>query len=59
MGKSLNKVSFRRKITLMDLLEAIPGQFKTAGARRPAQLYRLKKILRQQLQLLDRGLWIV
>jgi 8-oxo-dGTP diphosphatase len=56
MGEALNKVSFRRKITEMDMLEAIPGEFETAGAHRPAQLYRLKKIFKQQLQLLDRGL---
>ncbi|MDB5762022.1 MAG: hypothetical protein JWQ21_1017 [Herminiimonas sp.] len=56
MGESINKVSFRRKITEMDMLEAIDGQFEAAGAHRPAQLYRLKLAFKQQLQLLERGL---
>jgi 8-oxo-dGTP diphosphatase len=56
MGEAINKVSFRRKITEMDMLEAVEGQFASAGAHRPAQLYRLKPAFRQQLQLLERGL---
>lgn len=56
MGEAMNKVSFRRKITEMDMLEAIDGQFESAGAHRPAQLYRLKPFFRKQLQLLERGL---
>ncbi|MES2264527.1 MAG: NUDIX domain-containing protein [Pseudomonadota bacterium] len=56
MGEALNKVSFRRKMTEMDMLDAIDGEFATAGAHRPAQLYRLKPAFRQQLQLLQRGL---
>ncbi|SFI33641.1 ADP-ribose pyrophosphatase YjhB, NUDIX family [Collimonas sp. OK307] len=56
MGEPINKVSFRRKITEMDMLEAIEGKFEAAGAHRPAQLYRLKSKFKQQLQLLERGL---
>jgi 8-oxo-dGTP diphosphatase len=56
MGEAINKVSFRRKMTEMDMLEPIEGQFEAAGAHRPAQLYRLKPAFKQQLQLLERGL---
>ena len=53
---ALNKVSFRRKISEMDMLEPISGEFETTGAHRPAQLYRLKDFFKRQLQLIDRGL---
>ena len=56
MGESLNKVSFRRKIAEMDVLEALEGRFEEAGAHRPAQLYRLTPEWREQLMLLERGL---
>lgn len=56
MDEALNKVSFRRKITEMDILEPVPGQFDTAGAHRPAQLYRLRPAFRQRLMTLERGL---
>ncbi len=56
LGEALNKVSFRRKITEMDMLEQVDGQFAAAGAHRPAQLYRLKTAFRQRLMLLERGL---
>ena len=56
MGEALNKVSFRRKMTEMAMLEPIEGQFGAAGAHRPAQLYRLKPELRERLTLLERGL---
>jgi ADP-ribose pyrophosphatase YjhB (NUDIX family) len=55
MGEALNKVSFRRKMTEMAMLEEV-GRFEPAGAHRPAQLYRLKPEFRQQLTLLERGL---
>lgn len=56
MGEPINKVSFRRKIAEMDMLDPLEGQFESAGAHRPAQLYRLKKVFKQRLQLLNRGL---
>ncbi len=55
MGEGLNKVSFRRKIAEMDVLEPLEGQFEE-GAHRPAQLYRLKQEWRDQPMLLERGL---
>ncbi|MGB0129293.1 MAG: NUDIX domain-containing protein [Rhodocyclaceae bacterium] len=56
MGEPLNKVSFRRKVDEMGILEPLTGQFEAAGAHRPAQLYRLKAEFREQLSLLERGL---
>ncbi len=56
MGEPLNKVSFRRKMTEMDMLEPVEGQLEAGGAHRPAQLYRLKPASREQLALLERGL---
>ena len=56
MDEPLNKVSFRRKMTEMAMLEEIHGQFAAAGAHRPAQLYRLKAEFAQELTMLQRGL---
>jgi len=56
MGEALNKVSFRRKMTEMDMLEPVEGAFTAGGAHRPAQLYRLKPELRDRLTLIERGL---
>ncbi|MES2299952.1 MAG: NUDIX domain-containing protein [Pseudomonadota bacterium] len=56
MGEPLNKVSFRRKVAEMAMLEAVEGQFEAAGAHRPAQLHRLKPELRERVLLLERGL---
>jgi 8-oxo-dGTP diphosphatase len=56
IGEPLNKVSFRRKMDEMGMLEPLPGEFETAGAHRPAQLYRLKAEFRAQLSLIERGL---
>lgn len=56
MGEALNKVSFRRKMAEMDMLEEVPGAFSAAGAHRPAQLYRLKPELRNRVALIERGL---
>jgi 8-oxo-dGTP diphosphatase len=56
MDEPLNKVSFRRKISEMDMLEPVEGRFDAPGAHRPAQLYRLKAGYRQRLITLERGL---
>ena len=56
MGEDINKVSFRRKIQEMDMLETADGEYENNAAHRPAQLYRLKAAFRQQLQILERGL---
>ena len=53
LGEPLNKVSFRRRIDEMDLLEPIEGE-RTGGAHRPAQLWRLKDRRRGALTLTDR-----
>ncbi|NRR33330.1 NUDIX hydrolase [Oxalobacteraceae bacterium] len=56
MNEPLNKVSFRRKMTEMDMLDPVEGRLESAGAHRPAQVYRLKAAFRDELQLLERGL---
>jgi len=56
LGEPINKVSFRRKLDELDILEALEGAMETGKAHRPAQLYRLKKCFRQQLSLTDRAL---
>lgn len=56
LGESLNKVSFRRKMAEMDILDAVDGQFDAPGAHRPAQLYRLKTAVKKTLTVLERGL---
>lgn len=56
MGETLNKVSFRRKMTEMDMLEPLVGQMEAGGAHRPAQVYQLKPEFRERLRLLERGL---
>jgi 8-oxo-dGTP diphosphatase len=56
MGEALNKVSFRRKMAEMDVLEPAQGQTDGPGPSRPAQLYRLKPQFRDRLRLLKRGL---
>jgi 8-oxo-dGTP diphosphatase len=55
LGESLNKVSFRRKIDEMGMLEPIQGEM-AGGAFRPAQLYRIKGGDDARITLLDRGL---
>ncbi|WP_370679731.1 NUDIX domain-containing protein [Comamonas sp. GB3 AK4-5] len=56
LGEPLNKVSFRRKMDEMALLEAVPGAMQSGGAHRPAQLYRVRAPYRQELALSVRGL---
>ncbi len=56
LGENLNKVSFRRKMDELNVLEPVTGQTEAHGAHRPAQLYRLKSQFKNQLQLLSRGL---
>lgn len=55
LRESLNKVSFRRKVEEMGMLEPVDGVF-AGGAFRPAQLYRLRLAYRTQPSLLARGL---
>lgn len=56
LGEPLNKVSFRRKMGELAILEALPGVLHLGGAHRPAQLYRLRPAFRQHLSLSARGL---
>lgn len=56
LGESLNKVSFRRKMDELGVLEPVEGQLESAGVSRPAQLYRLKTEFKNRLRLLERGL---
>lgn len=56
LGEPINKVSFRRKIEELAILERVEGAMETGKAHRPAQLYRLKKHFRKCLSLSDRAL---
>lgn len=56
LGEAINKVSFRRKMDELEILEPIAGAQKSGGAHRPAQLYRLRAKFRHQLALTDRAL---
>lgn len=42
LGESLDKVTFRRRIDVANVLQAIPGRVR-GGAHRPAQLYRFRE----------------
>ena len=56
LGEPINKVSFRRKIDELDMLEPVSGAMETGKAHRPAQLYRLRPHFSQHLSLTDRAL---
>lgn len=56
LGEPINKVSFRRKLDEMDLLEPVEGAMESGRQNRPAQIYRLKSRKRGSLVLVERGL---
>lgn len=56
LGEAINKVSFRRKVDQLGIVEPIEGAQEVGRANRPAQLYRLRKEFRDRLSLFDRGL---
>ncbi|PLK50642.1 NUDIX domain-containing protein [Uliginosibacterium sp. TH139] len=56
LGEPINKVSFRRKMEELDMLEAVEGAMETGRANRPAQLYRLKHEFQQCLSVSPRSL---
>jgi 8-oxo-dGTP diphosphatase len=56
LGEQLNKVSFRRKMRELDMLEPIEGELLRGNAHRPAQYYRLRPAYRRQLALSERGI---
>jgi 8-oxo-dGTP diphosphatase len=56
LGEPVNKVSFRRKMDELGMLEPIEGALEQGGAHRPAQLWRLRREFRRELSVIDRGL---
>ena len=56
LGEPINKVSFRRKMDELAMLEPIDGEMELGRANRPAQLYRVRREFRRTLSLLERGL---
>lgn len=56
LGEAINKVSFRRKMDEMGILEPVEGALEAGGAHRPAQVYRLRKEFRRELSLVGRGI---
>jgi len=56
LGEPVNKVSFRRKMDELGMLEPIAGEQELGRANRPAQLYRVRREFRRTLSLLDRGM---
>jgi len=56
LGEPINKVSFRRKMDELDMLEPVDGAMETGRANRPAQLYRLKSQYRNRLSLSGRSI---
>jgi 8-oxo-dGTP diphosphatase len=55
LGERVNKVSFRRKMDELGILEPLRGE-KQKGAHRPAQLYRLKPEFRRRLSTTTRAI---
>lgn len=58
LGEPINKVSFRRKMEELDMLETIEGALEAGRANRPAQLYRLKSQYRNKLSLSWRSMTV-
>lgn len=56
LGEPINKVSFRRKIDELAMVEPVEGALEAGRANRPAQIYRLRREYRHALSTLDRGL---
>jgi 8-oxo-dGTP diphosphatase len=56
LGEPVNKVSFRRKLDELDVIEPIPGAYESGRQNRPAQLYRLQRKHRGRITVVDRGL---
>ena len=56
IGETIDKITFRRKIDDMGVLEAVEGAKQEGAAHRPGQLYRLKAGVVGDLSLLSRGM---
>lgn len=55
IGEPINKVSFRRKMEEMDLVEPVTGAMEQGKKHRPAQLYQLKPKYAKELSVTDRA----
>lgn len=56
LGEPINKVSFRRKMDELNMLEPVEGVLEAGRANRPAQLYRLKDQYLNRLSLSGRSM---
>lgn len=56
LGEPINKVSFRRKMDELGMLEPVEGAMEAGGAHRPAQVYRLRKEFIRELSMVTRGI---
>ena len=56
LGEPINKVSFRRKMDELGMLEPIEGELETGSAHRPAQVYRLRAAYERKLSVVQRGI---
>lgn len=56
LGEPINKVSFRRKVDELGMLEPIEGEMESGGAHRPAQVYRLRPEFKRELSMVQRGI---
>ena len=56
LGEPINKVSFRRKVEELGMLEPIDGELESGAAHRPAQVYRLKRAFQRELSMVSRGI---
>jgi len=56
LGEPVNKVSFRRKMDELAMLEPIEGEMEQGRANRPAQLYRVRREFRRTLSVSSRGM---
>lgn len=56
LGEPVNKVSFRRKMDELAMLEPIEGEMEQGRANRPAQLYRVRREFRRTLSVSTRGM---
>lgn len=55
LGEPINKVSFRRKIQELDMVESM-DTYETGKANRPGKLHRLKAQFRSELSMVTRAL---
>jgi len=56
IGADVDIVTFRRKMTAMEILEPVGGAKEEGKRHRPGQLYRLKPEVSGQLALLSKGM---